>query len=147
MLSVHLSPLDSVRRLNHMAEQFRRSLGEDLLPTGPALNRSGFPTLNAWQDEQAFYVEAEIPGLAQDDLDITLPEADLLSIKGQRKAGAEAAAWLRRERAFGAFERQFRLPGPVAGEEVEATLKHGVLTIKLPKAAEIRPRKIEVRAS
>jgi HSP20 family protein len=45
------------------------------------------------------------------------------------------------------FQREFRLPGPVAGEDVEATLQHGVLTIRLPKAPEIRPRKIEVRAA
>jgi HSP20 family protein len=148
MLAVRLSPLDldPVQHLNRMTEQFRRAFGEDF--TAPLLNRSGFPTLNAWQDEQAFYVEAEIPGLGLDDLEITLPEADLVSIKGQRKPPApEAAQWLRRERAAGTFERHFRLPGPVAGDDVQATLKNGVLTVKLPKAPEIRPRKIAVRSA
>jgi HSP20 family protein len=149
MLTVRLSPfdLDPVQHLNRMTEQFRRAFGDDL-PTGPTLNRSGFPTLNAWQDGQAFYVEAEIPGLGLEDLEITLPEADLVSIKGLRKAPApEGAQWLRRERACGSFERQFRLPGPVAGDDVEATLASGVLTVKLPKAPEIRPRKIAVRSA
>ena len=149
MLTVRLSPfdLDPVQHLNRMTEQFRRAFGDEL-PSGPMLNRSGFPTLNAWQNEQAFYVEAEIPGLELEDLEITLPEADLVSIKGQRKAPApEGAQWLRRERACGVFKREFRLLGPVAGDEVEATLKNGVLTVKLPKAPEIRPRMIPVRSA
>jgi HSP20 family protein len=149
MLTVRLSPLDldPAGHLSRMTEQFRRAFGDDM-PGVPLLNRSGFPTLNAWQDEQAFYLEAEIPGLGLEDLEITLPEADLVSIKGQRKAPApEGAQWLRRERACGPFERDLRLPGPVAGDDVEATLKDGVLTVKLPKAPEIRPRKIAVRAA
>jgi HSP20 family protein len=148
MLTVRLSPLESVGQVNRLGEQFRRIFGEDWLPAGPAPHGAGFPTLNAWQDEQSFYVEAELPGLGLEDLEITLPEADLVSLRGQRKAPvAMDANWLRRERATGTFQREFRLPGPVAGEDVEATLKHGVLTIKLPKAPEIRPRKIEVRAA
>jgi HSP20 family protein len=133
MLTVRLSPfdLDPVQHINRMAEQLSRAFGDNL-PAGPMLNRSGFPTLNAWQDEQAFYVEAEIPGLGLEDLEITLPEADLVSVKGQRKAPApESAQWLRRERACGTFEREFRLPGPVAVDDVEAALKNGVLTVKL----------------
>lgn len=149
MFTISLSPLDSLRQVNRLSEQFRRALGEDGgMTAGPTLNGTGFPTLNAWQAEQYFYVEAEIPGLGLDDLEITLPEPDLLSIKGQRKTPApENAQWLRRERACGSFQRQFRLPGAVAGEEVEATLRHGVLTVKLPKAPTILPRKIAVRAA
>jgi HSP20 family protein len=148
MLTVRFSPLESVGQVNRLGEQFRRIFGEDWLPADPTPHGTGFPTLNAWQDEQNFYVEAELPGLGLDDLEITLPEADLVSIQGQRKSpAAKDANWLRRERATGTFQREFRLPGPVAGEDVEATLKHGVLIIRLPKAPEIRPRKIAVRAA
>jgi HSP20 family protein len=145
MLSVRLSPLDQMSR---MTEQLWRALGEELLPVAPALNGAAFPTLCAWQDQDHFYVEAEIPGLALEDLEITLPDAETLQIDGQRKPpAAEGCTWLRRERAYGQFARQFRLPGPVAADGVEATLRHGVLTVKLPKAPEIKPRKIEVRTA
>ncbi|MHB8901390.1 MAG: Hsp20/alpha crystallin family protein, partial [Thermoguttaceae bacterium] len=56
------------------------------------------------------------------------------------------AAWHRRERAFGDFARVVTLPSPVDADKVGATLKHGVLTITLPKVAETRPRRIEVKA-
>jgi HSP20 family protein len=86
--------------------------------------------------------------MSQDDLEITMADAATLTIKGARKEPAsEGAKWHRRERGFGSFERSLELPGPVDTENVEATCKHGVLTIKLPKAPELRPRKIEVKAS
>lgn len=113
----------------------------------PGLNPVGYPALNAWEDADHFYVEAELPGLALEDLEISLADAQTLSIKGQRKEPtAEGGAWQRRERAFGAFERTLSLPGVVDAERVEASLKLGVLTVKLPKAAELKPRKIEVKA-
>lgn len=148
MLTVRFSPLDGIQRASRMTDELWRALGENLLPEAPALNRGGYPTLNAWQDNDCFFVEAEIPGLALEDLEITLPEPNMLRIEGHRKPAAEeGTAWLRRERAYGQFARQFRLPGPVDGDGVEATLRHGVLTVKLPKAPEIRPRKIAVRSA
>jgi HSP20 family protein len=148
MMTVRFSPLSPIDRASRLTEQLWRALGEELLPAGPALNGAGYPTLNVWQDNDSFYVEAELPGLALADLDITLPEANTLRIEGQRKLPAEeGSTWLRRERADGEFARQFRLPGPVDAEGVEATLRHGVLTVKLPKTPEIRPRKIEVRSA
>jgi HSP20 family protein len=148
MLTVRFSPLDQIERMSRMSEQLWRALGEEALPAAPAFNRAAYPTLNSWQDDECFYVEAELPGLALEDLEITLPEADMLRIEGQRKPPTEeGSTWLRRERAYGQFARQFRLPGPVAADGVEATLRHGVLTVKLPKAPEIRPRKIEVRSA
>jgi HSP20 family protein len=112
----------------------------------PALDPAGFPALNAWEDAENFYVEAELPGLALEDLEISLADTDALSIKGERKEPACQGTWHRRERAFGTFERTLTLPGAVDAERVEANLKLGVLTVKLPKAAELKPRKIEVKA-
>ena len=77
-----------------------------------------------------------------------MTDQNTLTIKGDRKEPTlEGGHWHRRERAFGAFERSLALPGAVNAEEVEAWFKHGVLTIKLPKAPELRPRKIEVKVS
>jgi len=109
---------------------------------------TGYPLLNAWEDEQNYYVEAELPGLAAEDLDISMADRNTITIRGTRKEPTlEGGTWHRRERAFGEFERSLELPGAVDSDNVEATFKHGIVTIKLPKAPELRPRKIEVKAS
>jgi len=113
----------------------------------PQLSPASFPALNAWGDEDHFYLEAEIPGMSLDDLEIFVSDGQVLSIKGRRaESQVQGATWLRRERGSGAFERQIQLPGPINQEGVDATLKQGVLTIKLPKAQEIRPKRINVKA-
>lgn len=145
MMSVRFSPLRELEsEMDRMRSQFPELWGRRPA-AGPALS-AGFPALNAWEDDESFYVEAEIPGLGLEDLEIYVQEGQTLSIKGQRKEpGFEGATWHRRERAYGAFERSLPLPGLVDPDQVSATLKHGVLTIKLPKSPQLRPRKIEVK--
>lgn len=147
MLALRFSPYEQLRDVSHLQQRLGRLLGE-FAPTGsPSVNPGAFPALDAWEDEIHFYVEAELPGLDLNDLEISMADENVLTIKGLRKAPElEGGTWHRRERACGAFERTFALPGPVDAEHVEALLKHGVLTIKLPKAEKIRPRKITVKS-
>jgi len=130
-------------------DQMRRQLGDALSGNSERrVHPSAFPLLNAWEQDHDFYVEAELPGLALEDLDISMTDQSTIAIRGSRKAPAlEGGQWHRRERAFGEFERSLELPGPIDADKVEASFKNGVLTIKLPKAPELRPRKIEVKAS
>lgn len=105
-----------------------------------------FPAVNLWEDEKNLYAEAELPGLAMSDIDVSIVGNEL-TLKGQRKDGAgEGAAYHRRERGVGAFSRVFHLPVDIETGKVEANLRNGVLLIMLPKAAAARPRKVEVRA-
>ena len=68
-----------------------------------------FPPVNVWQDESSLYVEAELPGLKMDDLEIYIHDGEL-SIKGSRpKVELENAQWLRQERGHGEFSRTFKL--------------------------------------
>jgi HSP20 family protein len=147
MISLRYRPLfDFQNELNQM----RAHLDELFAARGGSrrVSPTEFPLLNAWETGECFYVEAELPGLALEDLEIYMADSNTLTIKGERKEPALAGGqWHRRERAIGSFERSFSLPANVNADEVEATIKHGVLTIKLPKAAELRPRKIEVKAS
>lgn len=131
-----------------MQGQVRQWLDEVSNAGGPALAPAAYPAVNAWEDAENFYVEAELPGLKLKELEIYVSDERVLSIKGQRgELVRDKGTWLRRERGFGSFERGIALPGPIEAEHVEACLKHGVLTVTLPKAAEIRPRRIEVKAS
>jgi HSP20 family protein len=104
-----------------------------------------FPAVNLWDDEKCFYVEAEIPGLKLENIDVSMT-GDELCIKGERKAEPTPdAVYHRRERGSGSFTRVLTLPTKVDSEHVRAALKDGVLTVTLPKAKETQPRKIEVK--
>jgi HSP20 family protein len=92
-------------------------------------------------------LEADVPGLTEKDLDLTVTQ-DSLTIAGQRAPETpEGYAVHRRERGALSFSRSFALPVKIDSERVSATVKNGVLTVTLPKAAEAKPRQIAVKAS
>lgn len=117
------------------------------IPWASAFVTRSFPALNVWDDGEAFLVEAEVPGLGLDDLDLTATGNEL-TLEGERQdVIEEGVTHHRRERGVGRFSRVIHLPAEVETDGVEANLRDGVLTIRLPKAASVRPRRIQVRAS
>ena len=102
--------------------------------------------LDVAEDENGFIVKAAIPGVRPEDLDISLAD-NVLTIRGEVKADEEIKEeqYHVRERRYGAFSRSIRLPAPVDADHVEATYENGVLTLRIPKAEEVRPKKIAVR--
>ena len=105
---------------------------------------ASYPALNAWEEDDSLYVEAELPGVEMDDLEIHVT-GDELSIKGQRKSPETTKArWHRRERGFGQFSRTLTLTEQVDAQKVKAHFNNGVLLIELPKREEDRPRRISV---
>jgi HSP20 family protein len=114
--------------------------------TAPAAwSRIAYPPMNIWEDDSALYVEAELPGHSLDQIEVSVA-GDLLTLKGVRQVTVpENATALRRERGIGQFERAVSLPCPVQADRVEASLRQGVLTITLPKTAELQPRRIAVK--
>ncbi len=100
--------------------------------------------MNAWEEGDCLYVEAEVPGLKSENLEIGVVGNEL-TIRGHRgEQPREGVAYHRQERAVGEFNRALRLPIDVDSAKVEATLTDGVLTIKLPKAESAKPRKIKI---
>ena len=105
-----------------------------------------YPATNVWTNEDGVVVSAELPGVAPEDLDISVV-GDTLTVSGTRKPEeAEGATYYRRERGHGAFARTFQLPFQVQGDRVKASFDKGVLDITLPRAQEDKPKKIEVKA-
>ncbi|MCK6457277.1 MAG: Hsp20/alpha crystallin family protein [Phycisphaerae bacterium] len=105
----------------------------------------GFPAMNVWEDPQNIYVEAELPGLKMSDIEV-LVSGDELTIKGERRdTTPESASVHRRERGMGSFARTIHLAVPIEHDKVAAELRDGVLSVTVPKAEAVRPRKIEVR--
>ncbi len=101
--------------------------------------------LAVWQDENTIHVEAELPGVAENDVEITVHN-DELKIVAERRA-EEGRKYLYNGRAFGRFERSVALPEMVDSEKVEATLSQGILRISLPKHPDTRPKKISLKSS
>lgn len=145
MLARYANGSHPVHRLRDEVERvFGGLLGEAGQLANWAVPR-GFPAMNIWQDGEKLYVEAEVPGLGMEDLELTV-EGDELTLKGQRRRVEDKEiAYHRQERGVGTFTRSLTLPVDVDTDKVEATLKDGVLTVVLPKAEAAKPRKIAVK--
>jgi HSP20 family protein len=104
-------------------------------------------TLSFEDDGSNFVLRADVPGLTENDFQISLA-GNTLTLQGERKNDVpEGYTVHRRERSAFRFARSLELPARVDGEKVTATLKNGVLTLTLPKAAEAQPRQIAVKAA
>ena len=103
------------------------------------------PSLDLHEDKDNYTVQIEVPGVDRNDIKISIDD-NILTVAGERKAEkpVDGKEVHRQERFFGRFERQLRLPKVVAQAEVKATYTNGVLTITLPKAAEAKPREIQI---
>ena len=108
------------------------------------------PSLDVVDDDKAFRVTVELPGMTDKDVAITVADR-LLTIRGEKKEEKEKKDKdvVRRERAYGSFRRTLELPGDVDADKIEAKFKDGVLTIDLPKTKEAqeRVRQIPVKAA
>jgi HSP20 family protein len=104
------------------------------------------PAVDVHQTADEIVVSASLPGLKAEDVDITIT-GQTLSIRGEFKADekVERDQYLYRERRFGTFHRQVELPVRVQGDATTATFEDGVLTLKIPKAEEVKPRQIKVK--
>jgi HSP20 family protein len=93
-------------------------------------------------------VHMDVPGVKRENLEIEL-ENDVLTVRGERAYPyeSEKAAWQRVERGFGRFERDLRVPKGLDPDTVDASLADGVLTLHIPKAEPLKPRRIEIHPS
>ncbi|MBK7897509.1 MAG: Hsp20/alpha crystallin family protein [Anaerolineaceae bacterium] len=106
----------------------------------------GFP-LDVSENDDTFTVKAAVPGMNPDDLEITISD-NVLTIKGetQEEAVRDDEKVHLRERRFGSFMRSISLPTPVESNDVQASIDNGVLTLQIPKAEAVKPKRIAVKA-
>lgn len=137
-------PLAEMNRLSREMDRMFRRFGVRDRTNLPAVT---YPALDLWQDENALYVEAELPGMEIGDLEIYVTGGNQLSIRGERKPPVvEKGTWHRQERGYGQFSRLLTLPCEVKTDRVEAQFKDGVLTITLPKSETAKPRRLTIKA-
>jgi len=108
-------------------------------------NRNWVPPVDIQETEEGYRLQAELPGLTREDIDITL-ENNVLRLSGERKfeRDVKKESFHRVERTYGTFSRAFSLPQQVNAEGVRAGFENGVLTILVPKAEQAKPRKISI---
>jgi len=104
--------------------------------------------LDVTENDESFTVHASVPGINADDLEISFSE-NTLTIKGETKDERvdENDKWHLRERRFGSFMRSISLPTAVNADAINAHFENGVLTLTLPKAEEVKPRRIAIKAN
>ena len=132
--------LDAIDRLTWFKHQV-----DQLWNGALAAERAAYPALNLWDDGENFQAEAELPGFKIDDLQLTVAGSEL-QICGKREipSGKDGAVH-RQERPGAEFSRTIPFPAEIDADRVQAALKHGVLTLTLPKAPSAKPRKIDVK--
>jgi HSP20 family protein len=106
------------------------------------------PSFEVKETKDAFIFKADLPGVEEKDLEITLT-GDRITVSGRRESEKreENERFYAFERSYGSFSRAFTLPEGVNPDAVNAELKNGVLTIKLPKRPEMQPKRITVGSS
>jgi HSP20 family protein len=120
----------------------------DMEPSARASAIVANPAIDIVEDEKAYQLTAELPGMEEKDVDVSI-DGDMLTLKGEKQQETEKKQGNHTlsERSYGSFQRSFSLPDGVDREKIEANFAKGVLTITLPKsAAAPAAKKIEVKA-
>jgi HSP20 family protein len=112
-----------------------------------ALGEVAAPALDVYQTPGEIVVKAALRGIKPEDVSIDIT-GDTLTVKGESKAEQEVKRedYLYRERCYGAFSRSVVLPGGLKSDKAEATIEDGVLTLTIPKAEEVKPKAIKIKA-
>ena len=137
------------RDVNSIFDNMWRGFGSPAV-TGEGATTRLQPTTDIAETDQEYEVTVELPGIDEKDVEVTLSNG-VLSIKGEKKFEREEKKkdYYLSERSFGCFQRSIRVPDGVDPEKVNAAFNKGVLTLKLPKLAEVQAstKKITVKAS
>ena len=127
--------------------EFNRLFDTLFQPTGTSSQRWA-PAMDLVEADDHFVLKADLPGLADDDVNIEVQDGTL-TISGERKSESEKRekGWYRVERSFGRFSRSLTLPEGVDADRIEASFDKGVLEVRIPKPEERKPRRIEISGS
>lgn len=151
-------PFDSFRRemdsLHRDMDRLFGSMWSDGLGSGmlPDAAQSGeiMPQLDVIEDDKGFRVQADLPGMDEKDVEVTLSDR-ILTIRGEKKAEKETKEkdYYCRERTYGTFRRSLEVPASIDATKIEASFKKGVLTVELPKTKEAKEKvkQIQIKAA
>ena len=133
---------------NRMERLFDEMMGRGMWRNGEesSLRGAWVPAINILEREEAMVIQADLPGLNSEDVEVTVENATL-TIRGERKLeeAHEGETYHKVERLYGAFERSFNLPNSIDTEKIEARFKNGEMVLTLPKREESKPRSVKIK--
>jgi HSP20 family protein len=140
--SSDFDPVDALLALQRgLSSTLDRPFGLDLGPSG----RGVYPAINVFTDREGYVLRMEVPGVVPEGLEIET-QGRTLRVSGKREIKPPGeGSFHRRERASGEFSRSLQLPADLDVTRAQASCKHGMLTIRIPKSEEAKPRQISVK--
>jgi HSP20 family protein len=137
-------PVDALLALQReLGRAFEHPLVSEFGPSG----RGVYPPLNAFTEGEATVLRLEVPGVPPESLRVE-SQGRTLTISGKRELGVpESGSFHRRERGSGEFSRSLELPADLDLANASASCRHGILTVRIPKKQEAKPRKVEVQTA
>lgn len=142
MTLMHINRLPFFREFDSILHDFGLPFDGETGESARAL----VPAADIIDLEKAVEIRLDMPGVAPDEIDVKL-DGDVLTVSGERKSDkkTESKGWIRQERSTGKFTRSFTVPNTIDGAKPEATYKHGVLVVTLPKKEEVLPKSFKVK--
>jgi HSP20 family protein len=146
-----LVPWRPFRELEDMERRFEDMLGWPRMPAIwrriPTMEMGWAPAVDVFEKEDKFVVKAELPGMKEEDIDISVT-GGTLTIRGERKTESEVKEedYYCCERSYGSFSRSIAVPSNVDAQKIEAIYEDGMLEVSLPKIPEIKPKKVSISA-
>lgn len=139
------------RNLNDLQREIDRMFGrffpsQSQSDDGASEQAVWAPRTDLVESEDAYRIHLDLPGMSKDDLKINYQD-NQLTVSGERTSDRsdENEEYVRVERSFGHFYRAFTLPRTVSAEDISATYENGVLTVRVPKTDEVKPRQIDIQ--
>ena len=132
---------DPFREMMNVQDQLNRTFGSFF----GERQTSWLPSVDVYDDKEEVVLKADLPGVRPDQVDVEIDE-NVLTVRGQRKADHETdpERFYRIERPTGPFERSIALPQGVRADNVQAAFEDGILTVRVPKAEEAKPKRIQI---
>jgi HSP20 family protein len=147
--SVSPQPLqrwEPFRELEQLQEHMDRLMNGVWSPAGGGNGGTWLPVADIEETDDAWVIEAELPGVDRKDVDVEMRDSEVI-ISGEIEEKERKGVLRRKTRKTGEFEYRVTLPGDADAEHIEANLHDGVLTVRVPKTEQAKPRRIEVKAA
>ena len=146
MLQTRLDPFTGIDPFNDM-RRFQSEMNRLFDGLGATRRATVYPPVNFWVGADSIVMTAELPGLSQDDIDLTVQDT-MLTIRGEFRDDDtdDDLTWHRRERPKGMFSRSIELPFRIDGDQVDARFEHGVLSVEMQRPEDEKPKRIEIKS-
>ena len=145
---MNMTVWNPMREIESMLDRYTNATGRGMANIDAEVGFAEWsPTVDIEEDADNYLIRADVPGVDKNDIDVHLDNG-VLSISGEKKVEKETNNGTRQhrtERYCGSFSRRFTLPTAIKSDEVDASYKDGVLSLKIPKAEEAKPKSIEIK--